>query len=741
VSHHNGAIPVKKAKAPVTMVISTAIGIVVIVVVIGLAYVSQGEFKDAMVYQTEQQLLAIAQTTARSVEGFVTMHSDALQTMARDTLLQADKQTAISHDLAALGYSRLELFYEVHKKDVDAIFLLDAQGMLLHRSPPREGNGSEHRKNLAERPGVAHVLKEHKPYIGDVFLNKTGTLAISLLEPVFYGDQFKGIIERRINLDALSERLIQPVKLRGRGCAWMFDYKDVILSHPEKGFIGLSIADVIRKMHLIRGERFHNHGLQEHILKDHNYLNRLKLEDSGFGLFVNCETNEDELVAYKRVAIGDRDWNLVVTLPYDEIAGPINKHGRNIFALASIVVFLFGLGGAFLLKTQRRKTELETEAKYLKEMATSANALRESERRLRDLVDNSLTGIFIIQEDRIVYKNPEQERLFGPLSEPFSFKDFQSIHPHDVEAFGRFYEKVISGRVQALDTELRFYPMDRIGNAVDMRWVHCRASLIQYQGKDAVLVNMMDITRAKEFEQLVLTKQKMVSLGHVAAGIAHEIRNPLSGINIYLATLKKLLGDSEGIGHKSLQKANRIVEQIQSASGKIESVVRRVMDFSKPSRPKLALTNINESIEEAINLSAVTLRKRGIELEKALSAALPQCHADSHLIEQVILNLVTNAAQAMRHAKDPKRVEIASFVENNHVVIRVSDSGPGVPLGDRDKIFDPFFTTKSDSSGIGLSLSHRIISDHGGSLDVATSKWGGAAFRIEIPMEKRTEER
>ncbi|MDY6954060.1 MAG: hypothetical protein SWE60_21355, partial [Thermodesulfobacteriota bacterium] len=134
------------ARTSATMAISATIGIIVIVVVIGLACVSQGEFRDAMVYQTEQQLLTIAKTTARSVEGFVTMHAEALQTMARDSLLQKERQTAVSHALAEPGYGRLELFYEVHKKDVDAICLLDAQGMLLHRSPPRKGTGSEGRK-------------------------------------------------------------------------------------------------------------------------------------------------------------------------------------------------------------------------------------------------------------------------------------------------------------------------------------------------------------------------------------------------------------------------------------------------------------------------------------------------------------------------------------------------------------------------------------------------------------------
>ena len=246
-------------------------------------------------------------------------------------------------------------------------------------------------------------------------------------------------------------------------------------------------------------------------------------------------------------------------------------------------------------------------------------------------------------------------------------------------------------------------------------------------------MSIMVLTQAKELERLLMIQDKMSSLGRVAAGIAHEIRNPLSGINIYLDTLEKIYDNAE-----NLEKVKGILAHLHSASTKIESVIRRVMDFSKPSEPKLVLTDINQPIEDAIGLCSVTLRKSGITIEKKLSEDLQPLHADPNLIEEVILNLITNAAEAMKNMDGEKKIEVASFMENNRIILKVSDSGPGVPSALKDKIFDQFYTTKSESTGIGLSLSHRIITDHGGSLTVCTSKWGGAEFLIEIPIEKET---
>jgi signal transduction histidine kinase len=321
------------------------------------------------------------------------------------------------------------------------------------------------------------------------------------------------------------------------------------------------------------------------------------------------------------------------------------------------------------------------------------------------------------------------------LPRPPKLTEIENIHPHDVQKVKEFYEDISSGRACTRETEFRFYPVDEAGNRLHMKWVHCRASAFDYWGKEAILINMMDVTRAKELEHFLRIQDKMSSLGRVAAGIAHEIRNPLSGINIYLNTLEKVYERED-----SLDKVKQIIKQMQSASSKIESVIRRVMDFSKPGEPTFVSTNLNKPIEEAINLSSVALRKRGIKLEKILAEPMPPIRADPRLIEQVMLNLITNAAEAMKNVEGAKKIEIVSSVKAERVIAKISDSGPGVPLHMRDKIFDPFYTTKNGSTGIGLSLSHRIITDHGGSLEISSSKWGGAEFRIDIPVEKVREQ-
>jgi PAS domain S-box-containing protein len=358
-------------------------------------------------------------------------------------------------------------------------------------------------------------------------------------------------------------------------------------------------------------------------------------------------------------------------------------------------------------------------------------ALQESEKRFRDLVENSLTGISIVQDNQVVYQNKEQARLLGRLPRSYLLTDFEKIHPDDVERVKRLSKRLGKGEIQTLEIDFRCYPTGKMGAKDDLKWVYCRALVTKYQGKEAILCNIMDMTQAKELEHLLIIQDKMASLGRVAAGIAHEIRNPLSGINIYLNTLKKL-------HHRagSEEKVEQIFQNINSASHKIESVIRRVMDFAKPSEPNLTLIDFNQPITDAVNLTAVTMRKSGVSLKKRLADDLPPTYADSNLIEEMVLNLLNNAAEAMKSMKEGKKIVVSTSKENDRIIVKVSDSGPGVPFEIRDNIFDPYFTTRPEGTGIGLSLSHRIVTDHGGSLTVADSDIGGAEFRIEIPIKQ-----
>jgi PAS domain S-box-containing protein len=364
------------------------------------------------------------------------------------------------------------------------------------------------------------------------------------------------------------------------------------------------------------------------------------------------------------------------------------------------------------------------------ERRKAEQAIIRSEERFRTLVEHSLTAISIIQDNQIIYQNPEQEKLLGPMPRPIVFEDRSRLHPDDAALVTQAFKGLRSGAAATMDTNFRIYDSDDPLKKPKLKYLHGHIRRIEFRGKEALLANLVDLTKVKNLERLLIVQDKMASLGRVAAGIAHEIRNPLSGINIYVNTLEKM------IEHQApMEKLKTVFEPIQSASAKIESVIRRVMDFAKPAEPALMLADIRKPIGEALTLAAATLRKKDIRVESVMPADLPPCRLDAHLFEEIILNLINNASDAMKDESGEKVIRIQVGVEDNRLAVRFADSGPGVPMHLREDIFEPFFTTKPDSTGIGLSLCHRIISDHGGSLQVESSSLGGAEFVIKLPIE------
>lgn len=355
---------------------------------------------------------------------------------------------------------------------------------------------------------------------------------------------------------------------------------------------------------------------------------------------------------------------------------------------------------------------------------------KESQNRFETLIKNSLSCISIIQDDKKIYGNAGLREIHNQVITAFEPPDFKNIYPDDLERIKQIYNELVSDRIRYIDTDFRYYPE---GGSEDtqVRWASIRARKIEYMGRESIITNMMDITDSKEVENFLRIQDKMTSLGRVTAGIAHEIRNPLSGIYIYLKALKQIyknMGD--------VTKVLGIIDKVELAAEKIESIIKRVMDFSKPGAPNLVMADINENIDEVTKLTSVSLRKSGITFIKELDPSIPECWNEPHLIEQVVLNLITNAAEAMKNNDGEKIIKLRTYAKKDAIAISIEDSGPGIPLSSHSKIFDPFYTTKTNSSGIGLSICHRIITDHGGSLRFNPGTPNGAQFIIELPLKK-----
>lgn len=349
----------------------------------------------------------------------------------------------------------------------------------------------------------------------------------------------------------------------------------------------------------------------------------------------------------------------------------------------------------------------------------------------QDMVENALVGISIIDGKRFIYMNREQQRIFSPHRDLICLEDLY-VYPQDRMKFEQVCAAIQSKKPLKKDIEFRFYPSLEDEQKQELRHVVVRTDLIRRRSKKVVLVNMVDITHSKRMEYLAVLRSKMISLGHISVGIAHEIRSPLTGIDLLIEGIRETM-----ISDGSKEEIVTLLNQVSKATCKIAGVVQRVLDYAKPSEPQVKPGDINQSILAAIGLAETVLHKANIRLETCLAQNLSPLFLDYHLMEQVFLNLINNAIAALEKSHNTKMIEICSSQQDNDIVITVSDSGDGIPEHLREKIFDPFFSTRKSGTGIGLSICQRIVTDHGGTIAISASPNRGAQFTIRLPIEKR----
>ena len=346
--------------------------------------------------------------------------------------------------------------------------------------------------------------------------------------------------------------------------------------------------------------------------------------------------------------------------------------------------------------------------------------VREAEAdRFRSILDSMPQAVVLTDTElRVVQTNRSTHRLFERLG----LERQGNLRPA-IERLGLLpeVEQVRRGEVLVVEREVAF-DTDCVLSAT-------LSPLAARPGSGAGLVLVLtDVTADRRLRQQLAQADKMSSLGEMISGVAHELNNPLASILGYTQLLRAKAKDDPS--------AQRF-EVLQREAQRCRKIVENLLSFARSRAPVRTAFSLNEVVQSVLSLIGYALRVENIEVVTNLDASLPALRGDAHQIQQVLVNLLTNALHALRDFREDGQVVLTtSREEGDRVRLEVRDNGPGIPEEMRGKIFDPFFTTKAEGAGtgLGLSLVYGIVDSHGGTIEVAQPAEGGTLFLIRIPV-------
>ncbi|MFO1497946.1 MAG: ATP-binding protein [Verrucomicrobiota bacterium] len=368
-----------------------------------------------------------------------------------------------------------------------------------------------------------------------------------------------------------------------------------------------------------------------------------------------------------------------------------------------------------LLQIERQKSEAEG----LRTKVLS------SEERFRSLFTQASEAIVITAADnlRILELNVAARRLLSLAAE--------DTKPHFLSSFLRLQ----GANDAAPQTGVEWFAALTEQQRVEVVWANGTVIPAEVAGAPVVVDGVTayqfffrEVTERRQLEQQLRQAEKLSALGQMISGIAHELNNPLAVIKGYL--------DLVLLRHDLGKQTRADLEKVAHESNRAARLVSNFLSFARERPAQREMIDINEVVRRVLELREMDLRLLGVQLHIDLDQSLPQTEADAAQIEQVIVNLLTNALHALAEWPNSRKLRITTGLRDDLIILRVQDSGPGVPSDVLPHIFEPFFTTKpvGTGTGLGLSIAHSIITDHQGRITCETSKEGGASFLIELPV-------
>jgi len=532
-------------------------------------------------------------------------------------------------------------------------------------------------------------------------------------------NKFSGALVFTVDVTHLVSKITKNIRSGKTGYAWVIDNKGTFLYHEESSFIGQNAFEARKgRKPTISFTRI-NEIQREKMLKGEEgtswYI-------SGWHRGVEGEIKK--LIAYAPIKLKENPqnpiWSIAVVAPISEVEGAIQTVHSQQMILQGVIIVIILLGGLFInfiLVTWSNVLE--------KEVSKKTAELKKSEERYKSLIENAEDIIFTVDlEGKIgsinkhglqFFRKNENEILGYSLSDIFVPDGLiLMLNIKNIIKTGEsrqiIHRVILNNREFWFNTNLRGL-IDEKGNIY------------------SVLGIARDITDRKKMEEQSYYTEKLASLGTLAAGVAHEINNPLAVILGFTdILLEKLPQDSQEYD---------ILKTIEKQATNAKRIVENLLSFVRHKEHKEQLVNINECIETVIDVMNNTIAINNIEVKKNLQEKLPFVKGDAGELQQVFFNIINNAIYVM---KGGGLLTISTRYDGEWVEICISDTGCGIPKEHRQRIFDPFFTTKEVGKGTGLGLwvSYNIIKKHNGIISFETktkeeSEETGTKFIIKLP--------
>jgi signal transduction histidine kinase len=342
---------------------------------------------------------------------------------------------------------------------------------------------------------------------------------------------------------------------------------------------------------------------------------------------------------------------------------------------------------------------------------------------LRENMDSVMAGLedgllLFTRDARAVMVSPAAEKFLGAPAGHFLGRRVNEIFPlghplHEV----LHVEGDILSEIAAETDLVTIEGTRRVGVSVQA---------IQEDGERmGALVTLRDLESIESINTQLQVSERLAALGRITAGVAHEVKNPLNSMRLWLENLKESLPAEPDSG------SQQAVQVLDKEIDRLDAVVKRFLDFTRPMDVRLEATQLAEILKEVIEVAKPQLQKAKIQVAQLVPIDVPEVYVDRALLKQALLNLVLNAVEAMPSGG---QLRLMLSRRGEMAEITVGDTGKGIPLENRQKIFQLFFTTRPGGSGIGLASTFRIVQLHNGSIDFTSEVGRGTTFRIELPL-------